>query len=150
MTLGKMLGGGVPLSAMATTHAVACFDPGDQGGTFNGNPLMAAVGCAVLDAVLAPGMLDHVCRMGDFLSDRLREISDRHQLAGARGRGLLWALDLGVPRAKTIVARARSNALLVDVPRPHLLRFMPALNVSREDITAMATILGASIRESLR
>jgi acetylornithine/N-succinyldiaminopimelate aminotransferase len=149
MTLGKMLGGGVPLSAMATTHAVACFDSGDQGGTFNGNPLMAAVGCAVLDAVLARGMLDHVCRIGNFLSDRLREISDRHQLAGVRGRGLLWALDLGVPRAKTVVERARSNALLVDAPRPHLLRFMPALNVSREDVATMATILDASIRESL-
>jgi acetylornithine/N-succinyldiaminopimelate aminotransferase len=110
---------------------------------------MTAVGCAVLDAVLASGMLDHVCRIGNVLSDRLREISDRHQLAGVRGRGLLWALDLGTPRAQTVVERARSNALLVDAPKPHLLRFMPALNVSREDVATMATILDASIRESL-
>ncbi|MCB1838560.1 MAG: aminotransferase class III-fold pyridoxal phosphate-dependent enzyme, partial [Alcanivoracaceae bacterium] len=44
MTLGKGIGGGVPLAALLTTDAVSCFAPGDQGGTYNGNPLMCAVG----------------------------------------------------------------------------------------------------------
>jgi acetylornithine/N-succinyldiaminopimelate aminotransferase len=71
MTLGKMLGGGVPLAALLATEAVSCFEHGDQGGTLNGNPLMTAVGCAVLDAVVAPGFLAAVSLRGAWLRDRL-------------------------------------------------------------------------------
>ena len=51
MTLAKGLGGGVPLAALVAHRDVCCFEYGDQGGTFCGNPLMAAVGCAVIEAV---------------------------------------------------------------------------------------------------
>src|SRR3984893_4937210 len=51
MTLGKGIGGGVPLAALLATKAVSCFEHGDQGGTFNGNPLMCAAGLAVLQQV---------------------------------------------------------------------------------------------------
>ena len=54
MTLGKGLGGSVPLSALLTTRQVSCFEPGDQGGTFNGNALVCAAGLAVLDTLLSP------------------------------------------------------------------------------------------------
>src|SRR5579872_3553944 len=57
MTLAKGLGGGVPLAALVAHRDVCCFEYGDQGGTFCGNPLMAAVGCAVIEAVTAPGFL---------------------------------------------------------------------------------------------
>ncbi len=50
MTLGKGIGGGVPLAALLATEAASCFEHGDQGGTFNGNPLMCAAGLAVLEA----------------------------------------------------------------------------------------------------
>ena len=49
MTLGKGIGGGVPLAALLATEHASCFEHGDQGGTFNGNPLMCAAGLAVLD-----------------------------------------------------------------------------------------------------
>jgi acetylornithine/N-succinyldiaminopimelate aminotransferase len=55
MTLGKGIGGGVPLAALLCTDDVACFVPGDQGGTYNGNALMTAVGISVIDQLLAPG-----------------------------------------------------------------------------------------------
>ena len=72
-----MLGGGVPLAALVATEAVSCFSHGDQGGTFNGNPLMAAVGCAILDAVLAPGFLGGVQARGRQLSESLAALSSR-------------------------------------------------------------------------
>ncbi len=53
MTLGKGIGGGVPLSALLCTDEVASFEAGDQGGTYNGNPLMTAVGCSVIEQLLA-------------------------------------------------------------------------------------------------
>jgi len=60
MTLAKGLGGGVPLAALVAHRDVCCFDYGDQGGTFCGNPLMAAVGCAVMEAITEPGFLARV------------------------------------------------------------------------------------------
>jgi acetylornithine/N-succinyldiaminopimelate aminotransferase len=141
MTLGKMLGGGVPLAALAATEAVSCFAPGDQGGTFNGNPLMAAAGCAVLDAVLAPGFLAGVGARGAYLVEGLEEISSRRGLGEVRGRGLLIALELGRDVAGEVVERAREAGLLLNAPRPAVLRFMPALTVSHEEIDVMLTTL---------
>ena len=67
MTLGKGLGGGVPLAALCAKEAVSVFEPGEQGGTFNGSPLMTAVGCAVMEEMLKPGFLDSVADTGDCL-----------------------------------------------------------------------------------
>ncbi|MCP3952826.1 MAG: aminotransferase class III-fold pyridoxal phosphate-dependent enzyme [Desulfobacterales bacterium] len=89
-----MLGGGVPLAALAAADSVSCFEHGDQGGTFNGNPLMAAVGCAIMDAVLEPGFLEGVDAAGTYLIKGINALSQRYRLGEVRGRGLLVALDL--------------------------------------------------------
>ena len=146
MTLGKGLGGGVPLAALLAKAEVACFAHGDQGGTYCGNPLMAAVGNAVLDAVAQPPFLAEVAESGAHLQRHLQHLSDRHGLAGERGSGLLRALDLGRPIGPALVEAAREmqpNGLLLNSPRPHLLRFMPALNVPLEEIDRMAEQLDA-------
>src|SRR5262249_8619908 len=67
MTLGKGIGGGVPLGALLATGKASCFEHGDQGGTFNGNPLMCAAGLAVLDEVSRPEFLKAVTETGLFL-----------------------------------------------------------------------------------
>jgi acetylornithine/N-succinyldiaminopimelate aminotransferase len=141
MTLGKMLGGGVPLAALVATEAVSCFEHGDQGGTFNGNPLMAAVGCAVLDAVLSPGFLEDVTARGAYLAKGLSALSARHGLGEVRGRGLLLGLDLQRDIASKVTEFAREAGLLLNAPRPSVLRLMPALNVSREETDTMLAML---------
>lgn len=146
MTLGKMLGGGVPLAALVAREAVCCFDHGDQGGTFNGNPLMAAVGCAVMEAVTAPGFLETVVRRGAYLRQGLERLSARHGLGEVRGRGLLLALDLTRETAPDLVGRALAEGLLLNAPRPNLLRFLPALNVSEEEIDSLLTTLDTLLR----
>lgn len=145
MTLGKMLGGGVPLAALVAKEDISCFEHGDQGGTFNGNPLMAAVGCAVMDAVLAPGFLHSVRERGAWLTGQLRALSGRHGLGEVRGEGLLLALDLGRDVASTIAAQALDAGLLLNAPRPNILRFMPALNVTQADAQTMLGILDRTI-----
>ncbi len=145
MTLGKMLGGGVPLAALAATESVCCFEHGDQGGTFNGNPLMTAVGCAIMDAVLGPGFLEGVEARGTYLMKGLSGLSVRHQLGEVCGRGLLVALDLKQDIAAKITEEARDAGLLLNTPRPNLLRFMPALNVSQEETDTMLSILDNTI-----
>ena len=148
MTLGKGLGGGVPLAALLARAAVCCFEPGDQGGTFNGNPLMTAVGCAVMQALLAPGFLDEVARKGKYLRLRLEQLSAKHSLGEVRGEGLLQALELGSDLGPLLAERAREAGLLLNSPRPSVLRFMPALNVGDAEIDTMIAQLDALLQEA--
>jgi acetylornithine/N-succinyldiaminopimelate aminotransferase len=143
MTLGKGIGGGVPLAALLATEAASCFEHGDQGGTFNGNPLMCAAGLAVLDRVAAPDFLKSVVDNGLFLESELQRLSARHGLGEVRGRGLLLALDLKHSIGASVVTQAREDGVLLNSPQPDALRFMPALNVTREEIAAMIECLDA-------
>jgi acetylornithine/N-succinyldiaminopimelate aminotransferase len=143
MTLGKGIGGGVPLAALLATQAASCFAHGDQGGTFNGNPLMCAAGLAVLQQVATPDFLKSVTDTGLYLESELQRLSARHGLGEVRGRGLLLALDLKHSIAASIVAQAFQDGVLLNAPRPDALRFMPALNVTRQEIALMIDCLDA-------
>ena len=147
MTLAKGLGGGVPLAALLAKAPVCCFEPGDQGGTFNGNPLMTAVGLAVVDAVAQPAFLARVRENGAYLAARLRALSAERGLGEVRGRGLLLALELGRPVGAALVEAALARGLLINAPRPACLRFMPALNVTREEIDAMLRLLREALTD---
>jgi acetylornithine/N-succinyldiaminopimelate aminotransferase len=146
MTLGKCLGGGVPLAALLAKEEVCCFDHGDQGGTYCGNPLMAAVGQAIMETVVQPAFLENVVQQGEYLARGLRSLATRHGCGEVRGRGLLVALDLKRDLSAGVVREALAAGLLLNAPRPHLLRFMPALNVTREEIDEMLTLLDGALR----
>ena len=144
MTLGKGIGGGVPLSALLAREEVTCFEPGEQGGTYNGNPLMTAAGIAVLTELLKPGFLQSVKEKGAYMRAELLKLCDKHGLEGERGEGLLRALKLGKDIGPKIVETARDMepvGLLLNSPRPDLLRFMPSLNVSKDEIDQMISML---------
>ncbi|MBL8386500.1 MAG: acetylornithine transaminase [Burkholderiales bacterium] len=156
MTLGKGIGGGVPLAALLAKAEVSVFEHGDQGGTYNGNPLMCAVGLAVLGAVAQPAFLAHVQAAGAHLSARLTALSAELGLGPERGIGLLRALDLKDEIGAKVVNIARDSlpgqpgwadcGLLLNSPRPALLRFMPALNVSLDEIDRMIDGLRIALR----
>jgi acetylornithine/N-succinyldiaminopimelate aminotransferase len=150
MALGKGLGGGIPLAALVAHEDVCCFEHGDQGGTFNGNAFVAAVGCAVMDEIAKPGFLASVEKTGGYLADRLERLSRKHQCAEVRGRGLLLALALGRPIGADVVAQALQCGLLINAPRPDSLRFMPALTVTPTEIDRMIDILDAVLEQPER
>ena len=141
LTLGKGLGGGVPLAALLAKKAASCFAHGDQGGTFNGNPLMCAAGIAVLGEVSRRDFLMSVTERGEALTASLARLAKRHGLGGVRGRGLLQALALDKPLAVEVAAKAFEAGLLLNAPRPDTLRFMPSLTLTQSDIEEMALIL---------
>ena len=141
MTLGKGIGGGVPLAALLSTEAASCFEHGDQGGTFCGNPLMCAAGLAVLRHVSTPAFLKSVTDTGLYLEGELQRLSVRHGLGEVRGRGLLLALDLKMPIAASIVAEGFKEGVLLNAPKPDTLRFIPALNVAREEVALVIDCL---------
>lgn len=152
LTLGKGLGGGVPIGALLAREAVCCFEPGDQGGTYSGNPLMCAVALAVLDAVTAPGFLAGVNARGAQLRAGLDALARRVGAPPAEGRGLMLALSLpaadGAARAAAAgFARASASrpGLLVNAVRPQRLRLVPALNISADEVAIALALLEAVI-----
>lgn len=150
MTLAKGIGGGVPLAALLARQEVCVFAHGDQGGTYNGNPLMAAVGVAVFDALAAPGFMESVNARAKQLSEGLLALSAKYGMKGERGLGLLRALVMDRDDGPAIVEAARNlapNGLLLNAPRGNLLRFMPALNVTAEEIDTMLKQLDGLIAQ---
>jgi len=145
VTLGKGLGGGTPIAALVASAGASVFEYGDQGGTFNGNALMAAVGCAVVTAVRAPGFLDSVATSGRYLAERLGALAAELGHGEVRGRGLLVALQLQGRDATKVARAALDRGLLINAPRPDTLRFMPSLTVSRDEIDGMLERLRLSL-----
>lgn len=153
MTLAKGLGGGVPLAALLCKEEFNCFEPGDQGGTFCGNPLMAAVGLAVVNEVCRPEFLADVRARAEQLSAGLQAIARDHGLVGERGIGLLRALVLNSDDAAAVVSAAQALepvGLLLNAPRPHLIRLMPALNISAAEIDQGLALLRLALDQGLR
>jgi acetylornithine/N-succinyldiaminopimelate aminotransferase len=134
VTLGKGVGGGVPLAAMLCRAEVSCFEAGEQGGTYSGNALTAAVGIAVVETIRSPGFLDGVMARSARLRQGLERIASKHGGRDVRGRGLLLALELGQPTAKAVASACFDAGLLVNAARPTTLRFVPALNVREDEI----------------
>jgi acetylornithine/N-succinyldiaminopimelate aminotransferase len=149
ITLAKGLGGGVPLGAMLANERASCFEIGDQGGTFNGSPLMTAVGCAVVRAVSDERFLNRVTETGMALQDKLKAYSREFGFGEVRGQGLLVGLGLGEPIGRDIVRRCLELGLIVNSPRADSLRFTPQLEVSLNEIDEMAEILTRATRDVL-
>lgn len=137
LTLGKGLGGGVPLAALLARGSACCLEPGEQGGTYHGNALMLAAGLAVLKTVLEPGFLEQVRGLGEHLRDGLAQVARRQGHGPLRGRGLLWGLPLQRLSAPQVARAALDEGLLLNAPQPHILRFSPALTVSHANIDEM-------------
>src|SRR5664280_1698099 len=145
LTLGKGLGAGFPISATLAREQVCCFEQGDQGGTFNGNPLAAAVANTVLTSVTAPGFLAHVIEMGSYLHERLWKLAETRKFKQIRGKGLLWAVDMGSDIAAAVRDTAFEQGLIINAARPSVLRLMPSLRVTVEEIDEAIACLDESL-----
>ncbi len=141
MTLGKGIGGGFPLSAMLAKEELDIFDPGDQGGTYTGQPLAMAAGIAVLRELLDKDIPTHVQKMGKIIEDRLTELSTTHEVENIRGKGLLIAFDLARTPGANLTERCLEDGLLINAPKPQSIRLMPPLVVTEDQIMKMFDIL---------
>jgi acetylornithine/N-succinyldiaminopimelate aminotransferase len=149
MTLGKGLGGGLPLSALLAREDVACFVPGEQGGTFSNHPVLSAVGEAVIGEIARPEFLARVREAGARLERGLRSIADG---AGGevRARGLLQAIDLPGLDAREVARAALDAGLIVNPIPPCTIRLMPRLDSTDDEIEQALSILGEVIARSAR
>lgn len=139
--LSKALGGGLPLSAvLMTAEAARSLSPGIHGTTFGGNPVAAAAGLWVVERVAKPAFLARVRKRGRALGAGLLKLAKDHpkSVAGARGLGLLMALELQPEAgfdAPAFLAMAREHGLLLVRGGERSVRFLPPLNVTEDEIT---------------
>ena len=149
MTLGKGLGGGVPIAAVLAQARACVFEHGDHGGTYAGNPLMCAAALAVLNTLSQAAFLQNVREMGQMLQQGLQQVSQQLGLGEVRGHGLLLALELGHHRASEVVRACHGLGLLINAPRPSCLRLMPRLNSTPAEIEQGLERLAAGLTAQL-
>ncbi|MDH5761284.1 MAG: aspartate aminotransferase family protein [Gemmatimonadota bacterium] len=145
LTLAKPLGGGFPMGAVVVApHIAETLHPGDHGTTFGGGPLVSTVALAVLRTITGPGFLETVRARTAYLDAGLQRIAGEHpQVTGVRGRGLIRGLALAGPVA-SVVSAARERGLLLVGAGPDVVRFLPPLNVTEEEVDiALETFLDA-------
>jgi predicted acetylornithine/succinylornithine family transaminase len=146
VTLAKGMGGGVPIGAVVAREELATvFQPGSHGSTFAGNPLVCAAALAVIQAIKEEGLVERAAEMGAYFVARLRELAKTHPvITEVRGRGLMVAIELGVP-SEPVVAACLARGLLVNNVQPKAIRFVPPLIVERTDIDEAIAILGSAL-----
>jgi acetylornithine/N-succinyldiaminopimelate aminotransferase len=136
MALAKGLGGGFPVGAvLASEKGASGMSPGTHGSTFGGNPMAMAAANAVLDVMLEPGFLDHVKETGAYLRKQLdAAVARNHKvLESARGVGLMQGVKCVSPNGDLMTA-TREAGLLTVVAGGNVLRILPPLSVSKEEI----------------
>lgn len=148
MAIAKGIGAGFPVGAcLATKEAAIGMTAGTHGSTFGGNPLAMAVGKAVVETVLEEGFLESVREKTRTLRQRLAELQDTFPdlIKEVRGRGLLIGLKLSVAPAD-FVAAARAEHLLLVPAGDNVVRLLPPLNITEEDMAKAVERLFAAAR----
>lgn len=151
ITLAKGLAGGVPVGAMMTKDSVAAaFAPGDHASTFGGNPLATAAGNVVIDEIMNNGILDNVEKCGKRLAEKLNEIKQKHlHIKEVRGMGLMQGMELDIPVADVVKASIDNGLLLVGAGA-NVIRFVPGLIITEQQIDEAMEILDRTLTEVLK
>ena len=146
VTMAKSLGGGIPIGAMLASIEVAGgFAPGDHASTFGGNPLATAAACKVIDLISDPDFLKQVEESGRYLQECLSQITDE-RIVGIRGRGLMVGMEFNID-VKELIGLCMEQGLLLLNAGPRVLRFVPPLNISKNEINQGVAILKEALRE---
>ena len=142
LTLAKPLAGGLPMGAVLVTDGIAAaLKPGDHATTFGGGPLVASVALAVVRTIAQPDFLAAVREHGAWLGASLARVAARRaRVAAVRGRGLMWGIEL-TELAAPFVAAARERRLLVATAGAEVIRLVPPLVVTREELERGVEIL---------
>ena len=142
MTLAKPLGGGLPIGATLVTERVAeAIGPGDHGSTFAANPVICEVARVVLRRLSDPGFLAGVRQRGAYVRQRLLGLKGRYPVVReVRGQGLIWGLELAT-EAAPLIAKGYERGLIVTSAGDTVLRLLPPLVVSEEQIDEALTII---------
>jgi predicted acetylornithine/succinylornithine family transaminase len=148
MTLAKGLGGGVPIGAILCTEKANIFTYGDHGSTFGGNPLATAVALAVMRETIKEDLPGHAKKVGDYLQQKLNELRPtRPYITDVRGHGLLVGIEFDSEIAGEVMGKLLSAGVLMNAPAGNVLRFMPPLVLTEEEVDEVVGKLAAALDE---
>jgi acetylornithine/N-succinyldiaminopimelate aminotransferase len=149
MTLAKALGGGVAIGAMMAKEEIAAvLVPGKHASTFGGNCLACAAGIAVIEAIEEDSLLENAANMGRYAQEKLNELKSKHFIIDhVRGIGLMIGVQLKGP-GKEIVEKCLEKGLRINCTNESVLRFMPPMIVTKEQIDEAVDILDNVLTES--
>jgi acetylornithine/N-succinyldiaminopimelate aminotransferase len=149
ITLAKALGGGVAIGAMmAKTEIADKLVPGKHASTFGGNCLACAAGIAVVEAIEQDNLLDNATKMGEYAKQKLVQLKQKYPIIGSvRGIGLMIGVQLTSPGGE-IVDKCLARGLRINCTNDTVLRFMPAMLVTKDQIDEAINILDGVLGET--
>ncbi|MGO1468995.1 MAG: aspartate aminotransferase family protein [Tissierella sp.] len=146
IALAKGLGGGVPIGAMMAKEKFALsFKPGDHASTFGGNPIATSAGNHILYRLLNGGVLKNAQESGDYLKEKLEELKKKYKIIkDVRGKGLMQGIEVDID-PKKIIKNTMENGLLLVGAGENVIRFVPPLIITKEEIDGAISILEKSL-----
>jgi acetylornithine/N-succinyldiaminopimelate aminotransferase len=149
MTLAKALGAGAPLGAFTTKEFCSVLEPGDHGSTFGGNALTTAAGSAAAKVIVDDDIPALASETGAYFQGKLNSLAEKYDfITEVRGMGLLIAVEMSKEIAGATVTASLPEGLLMNAVRPNMIRFMPPLNVTRDEIDEAVAILDKVLEET--
>jgi acetylornithine/N-succinyldiaminopimelate aminotransferase len=148
ISVAKGLGSGFPIGAIIAKAEVALgFDPGSHGSTFGGNPLAVTAGLATVQHIISTNLLNQVNEKADFFNQQLQNLKGKFPIIeDIRGKGLL--IGMVVPgKAVEIVKKAISKNVLILTAGPDVVRILPPLTASKEEIIEIMVVLEAIFQD---
>jgi len=148
MTLAKLLGGGFPIGAIVVQPRLAeVLVPGTHASTYGGSPLACAAALAVFRAIEEENLLENAKAMGAYLREKLDSLKLKHPIIKeVRGEGLMLGAEL-TTNGSAITAKCMERGLLINCTAGNVLRFLPAMTVSRQEIDRAIDILDGVLEE---
>ncbi len=149
ITLAKALGGGVAIGAMMAKEELAAkLVPGKHASTFGGNCIACAAGIAVVEAIEEDNLIENAVKMGEYAKQKLEQLGEKYTIIKeVRGKGLMIGVQLASPGAE-IVDKCLARGLRINCTNNTVLRFMPAMIVTKEQIDEAINILDSVMRDN--
>ncbi len=150
MTLAKALGGGVSIGAIVAQPEIAEYlKPGTHASTFGGNPLACSAAIAVIEAIEEGNLLENATKMGEYLKTKLSELARKHQvIQKIKQIGLMIGIEMSV-EATELVKFALKNGLRINCTQQNIIRMLPPITVTADEIDRAVQVLDESLKEFL-
>jgi acetylornithine/LysW-gamma-L-lysine aminotransferase len=148
MCLAKGIAGGVPMGAtLVKPDILACIKKGEHSSTFGGNPLSCAAGIGAIQALTKDGLIENAEKMGGIFQEGLERLKNKHKIIReVRGKGLMIGVELKF-EVKDILMGAIQNGVLLLYSGRNIIRLLPPLVITKEDILKVVDILDMLLEE---
>lgn len=149
LVVAKSLGGGVPIGAIISTDKISSvFTPGSHGSTFGGNAASCAAGCAVIDYITENKLSSRAEVLGKYFMEKLRKLAKKCAVVKeVRGMGLMIGIEFNKPIADELVKRAIEDHIILNKISPYILRFLPPLIISKNNINTLIKWIYKNIKD---